>query len=498
MRVIDRTATRRAGRALLGGTASIFVAEALLIPTGIATAAFLSRRFGPEGYGLLTLASVVVVWLESNVATALSRPAIKVVGDAAGEWRPVGTAVFRLYTLVGCALGFVVWALSSTLAALLDEPLLGNYLRLLALDVPLFCMAQAHRNIIVGMGRFRARAVVSGARWCARLVLVVIFVSLSGSLVGAIWASICASLVELIVCRLYVRPRLSQSDAYPVRRLCGYALPLVASALCMSLYSRLDLLMLKALGGTTAETGIYGVAQNLSLLPTLFSYSFAPVLLSTLGRTLREGEETAAREMGRQAMRAVLLLLPVAAITAGVAPDVVALIFGREFLPAAPLLSLLILSSLALTMIAVTTSIMTVAGKPKWTFQLAWPLLLGAAAGHYLLIPRAGALGAALVTTILASLSGLLTIGLVYRLWRIAPPTRTLLVSVAVSLCAYALTSLIPASGFLLLLKLAVAVVFVVFAFLLCGELSAQRMGATRVVSGRGSASGLKAPGELL
>jgi hypothetical protein len=62
------------------------VADALLVQTGILTAAYLSRRFGSEGYGLLTLASALVVWLESNVALALSRPANLIVGEAE-DWQ---------------------------------------------------------------------------------------------------------------------------------------------------------------------------------------------------------------------------------------------------------------------------------------------------------------------------------------------------------------------------------------------------------------------------
>ena len=362
---------------LLGGTARIFAAEALLVPTGLVTAAFLSRRFGPEGYGLLTLASVLVVWVESNVAAALSRPSIKLVGDA-DDWQPIGTAVLRLYTVVGLGLALALWAASPALAAALGEPALAGYLKVLALDVPLFCAAQAHRNIIVGLGRFRERALVSAWRWVARLLLVVVFVLVEGSPAGALWGSVCASLVELVVCRRYARPRLFVRGAYPARRLCGYALPLVASALCVSLYSRLDLIMLKALGGTNAEAGVYGVAQNLALLPTLFSFSFAPALLSTLSRALRDGDEEAARASARAAMRAVLLLSPLAAITAGAAPEIVGTIFGPEFLAASTPLRLLIFGALALLFVAVTTSVLTAAGKPSWTLHVAWPLLLSA------------------------------------------------------------------------------------------------------------------------
>lgn len=82
------------------------------------------------------------------------------------------------------------------------EPRLATYFALLALDVPLFCAAQAHRNIIVGMGDYRRRAFISAARWIVRFLLIVIFAELGGAHVAAIYGTICASLVELSICRL--------------------------------------------------------------------------------------------------------------------------------------------------------------------------------------------------------------------------------------------------------------------------------------------------------
>src|SRR4029453_1013972 len=95
-------------------------------------------------------------------------------------------------------------------------------------------------------------------------------------------------------------------------------------------------------------------------------------------------------------------LLPAAAIVAGAAREIVLLVFGQSFLPAAPLLSLLIFGALALLMLSVTTSILISAGKPGWILHTAWPLPLCAAAIHLFLIPRFGAFGAALVTSVLA------------------------------------------------------------------------------------------------
>jgi O-antigen/teichoic acid export membrane protein len=488
---------------LFGGTARIFAAEALLVPVGVATAAFLSRRFGPEGYGLWTLACALVVWVESNVAAALSRPSIKLVGETNGH-ASVGAAVLRLYTAVGVGLALLLWAASPALAAALGEPELSGYLRLLSLDVPLFCAAQAHRNLIVGAGLFRERATLSAARWAARLLLVVVFVEASGSLKGALWGSICASAVELFVCRRYARPRLfgrvrreGGGDGYTARRLLAYALPLIASALCVSLHNRLDLIMLKALGGTSAEAGVYGVAQNLALLPSLVSFSFAPVLLSTLSRALRDGDAEAARRDARQAMRAVLLLLPLASVTAGAAPEIVGLIFGAEFVAAAPPLRLLIFGSLALLMLAVTSCVLTAAGKPRWTLHVALPLVACAAVGHSVLIPRAGATGAAFVTASTACAAALVTVGLVRRLWRVAPPAATLWRSGFVSVLVYKLTAFLPGQGFLVVPKLLAALVLALLALLLSGEFAAREWRAALALLRRRPRAGLGAPGGL-
>lgn len=472
-------------RRLFAGAGQMLAAEALLVPVGVATAAYLSRRFGPGGYGLLSLAAVLVVWVETNVAAALSRPSIKLVCEG-DDWRGVGAAVLRLHLFAGLALALALCASAAPLSALLGEPALKRYLPALALDLPFFCAAQAHRAVLVGTGRFRERAATSAARWAARLVLVVAFVQLTGTLAGAVCGIVCSSLVELIVCRAYVRPRLFARAAYRARELCGHALPLAASALCVSLYQRLDLLLLKALGASAAEAGHYAVAQNLSLLPGLLSFSLAPALLSTLTRALRDGDDAAARETARQALRAVLLAAPLAAGAAGAAPEIVALVFGEKFLPAVPLLRVLVPGAFALVLVSVASSILAAAGRQSWTLHVAWPLVAAAAAGHVLLIPKAGALAAASVTSCLACACALVSVLLVYRLWRVAPRAATLWRTAAACLSAYALTALLPAPGVLLIAKLAGAVLLSACVLVALGEFGVRELRrAARSLLGR-------------
>ncbi len=377
----------------------------------------------------------------------------------------------RLHLVASSGAVLLLWLLAPLAATLLNEPTLVSYLRLFALDIPLFSLAHAHRNILVGMGRFRQRALTSASRWIARLLLIVFLVELGLSVPGAILGSIGASLVELVVCRFYIRPSLLHRSTFSRRQLWEYGVPLFLSALSLRLY-RLDLLALKVLGGTAAQAGIYGAAQNLSLVPGIVALSFSPLLLSTLSGMVHTGNSDQAKEMSRSAMRMIIVLLPFAGMTAGAASEIVSSIFGPAFLPAGPLLALLIFGALALVMISVATAILAAAGKPGWTFALTGPLVPMAIAGHLLLIPRWGAMGASLVTTLLASLVAVATVLAVYKIWGILPPTATLLRSALVCGFSYALATLWPAPGLLLLLKLPTIGLVILLSFLLLGEFS--------------------------
>jgi len=463
------------GRSILDGTIRNFLAEALIIPTGLFTVVFLTRRLGPEGYGLFSLVATIIAWLGWSVTSVFSRATVKFIGEAQ-EWQPVGNAVVRLHLVVSSGTALVLWLLAEPIARLLDEPGLSTYIRLFAIDIPFFSLGQAHRNILVGMGSFRQRALATTGRWIARMLFIVLFVELGLSVPGVILGCIGSSLVELALARRYIRPSLFQSSDFPVGRLWAYAAPLFLSTITLRSFDKLDLVMLKALGGTVAQVGIYSAAQNLSVVPGLFAMGFAPILLSTLSRMLRDGDSHAARAMSRNAMRMTLLMMPFAGFTAGAASEIVGLIFGAPFLPAAPLLSILIFGALAGLMISVTTAVLTAAGKPGWTFALTGPLLPLALVGHLLVIPRLGAIGASLVTTILACLCALATVLAVHQMWRVFPPAATLWRSALITALAYALAAYWPVPGFWLLIKLPAIVLVIGTSLLLLGEFSKDEM----------------------
>jgi len=464
---------------MLDGTVRIFIAESLILPTGLLTVAFLTRKLGPENYGLYTLAAAIASWLCWTVTSIYSRAAIKFVSEA-DNWRPVGAFVLKLSLAAGLGVGLCVFLLAPPLAQWLKTPTLAPYLQLFSVEILFVSLANAHKTILTGLGGFRERAVISSSHWIIRLFLIIVFVELGFSVAGAVMGSVAASLVELLVSRWYVRPSISGGGKFAIRQFWSYSLPLLLFVLIMRLFDKVDLFALKALGRSTAEVGIYAAAQNLTLVPGIFAFSFSTPLLTIVSRLLHSGRTEEAKELARSAMRVVIILLPFAGLCVGAASEIVALIFGESFLPAAPLLSLLIFASLALVMVSITSAILTAAGKPGWTIALTAPVLPFALGGYILLIPHFGALGAAMVTTSIAILDSVAAVLLVYWLWNILPPFASLWRSILVGFITFALATFWQAEGFWLLFKLSAIGSIIVCLYLLLGEFKAKDIALVR------------------
>lgn len=458
---------------MLGGTTLIAVAEALMLPTGFLTVVFLTRQLGPEGYGLFAIAATLITWIEWAINSIFSRTTIKFVGEAE-NWQAVATTVLRAQ--FGCSLlaAGLLGLLAPAIAAFLHEPMLTALLWLFALEIPLFNLMQAHQNILTGLGNFTSRAIISACRWVGRLLFIVCLVKAELSIAGAIAGSLLALVVSLIVCRCYIRPSLWRPSQFPVRRLAGYALPLFLSALAIRLYGSLDLIALKALGGTTKQAGLYAVAQNLALLGNVMSPALVPVLLTKVTQLASRQQIESIKSISRSAMRLVLLHLPFAGVAVGAAPEMVSSLFGESYQSAAPLFAILFLAAIAAVMIAVTSAILIASDKPQWTLAIAAPLPVAAVMGHMLLIPWLGAAGAA-VTSLLVSSAGAITgVVAVYLRWQVLPPAKTFGRCCITFGLITAVASIWPTPGPWLLLKLPTLSAVALLTLYGLGELTTQ------------------------
>ncbi|HJX33933.1 MAG TPA: oligosaccharide flippase family protein [Desulfatiglandales bacterium] len=456
------------GRHMMTGTIRIFLAEALILPTGFITAVFLARYLGPVGYGMFALVSRLIVWVEWTSITGFSGTTIKFVGETP-DWRPIGSSVIHLHFIIGIGTSILLWLFAPPISALFDEPEISGYIRLFAVEIPVLSLASACSYILVGTGRYREVSLIRVLRLMARLVLIILLVGMGLSVKGAIIGSIGASVIELIISWFYTRPVLFSKDAFPIRRLLDFGVPLFISELCQRIF-RLDLFALKALGGTAAQAGFYGAAMNLTIPPIMFSKSLSYPLLSTLSSLIGNGDGSRAREIARTSMRSILWLMPFAAMTAGASREIVILIFGERYLATSPILAFLIFAVIAMLAVNLSKTILTAIGKPGLVFIITGPMVPVALIGHLILIPIMGGTGAAIVTASVACLGAFVSLFIIYRIWNISLPLKSIIKGLACSILAFAIASLWPAAGLMLILKLISIMLFILLFFLFTGE----------------------------
>jgi O-antigen/teichoic acid export membrane protein len=460
---------RRHAAHLTAGGVFVVATEAIALPVAIVLGAFLTRRLGPSRYGLFALASAVVAGVEWTVGSMLSRAIVREASVAGHDTR-LASAALQLNLLVGGSATSLLWLAAPSVAWLTSEPALVTPLRLLSLDIPVFAATMAHRSLLVGAGQFRWRAVLPAVRWLARLALVLVFVTRGWSLNGAIVGCLLASLAELIAARLAIRPRLFDWSGAVLGRLLGDALPFLTLGLTLRLFDRVDLLMFKTLGGSTAEAGVYGAAQNAAMSLGVISVAFPPLLLATLTRLNQSGDRAGAAAIASDTLRVVAWLLPLAGIAHGAGPQIAAVLFGPAFESGGRLMGPLVVTAIAQVAVAVVIMALSAAGTPNAFIRPALAMLACAVAAGATLIPRYGALGAATATCTAALLGVAWALRLAWHRAAIAPPLSALVRSALAAIAAGA-ACWIAAPVLPLLVTVGIGVAVAALVLQLTGEL---------------------------
>ena len=463
------------------GSLQGLVGAAVCIPTGLVTAAFLARQLGPEDYGLLTVAATIVGLIEISITLGFCRSAEKFVSQAE-DWRSVASKFLQAQLLIAVIVSLSLCAAAPVLGSLLNSPEMSLFLRVYSLVLPISSMVEIHKSILIGRGYFGRRAVLMGAYWVFRLVAVVIFVSIRPSVTSVIMANIGASSMTLVWARLHTNPAIFRSSDFPVQNLWDYAWPLFLYTVSINVFRQLDLLFIKAMCEVPSVAGFYSATKNLTLIPALVSIALSPLLIAKLSQLMKLGHKDEAYIVARLSMRLILCTLPFVGLAAGSATQLVEAIYGIHFMPAAPLFAVLIFGASGMSMISISVSILIVADKPRIPIGLMGPLVPLASLAHYLVIPRFGAIGAALMTTALSWVAALAAILAVARIWGVFPSLGTLLRSIMISSLAYTFALLWPAFGFLLVLKLLLIGIFITVAFLLSGEFSHRELTLIRSI----------------
>jgi O-antigen/teichoic acid export membrane protein len=450
------------------GTVLGFLGSAISLPTGLLTAAFLTRKLGPENYGILTVTATLIVWVEVVLTAGFNRAAIKFISESKNH-EPISTKFLQTQTLLGIISAALVIALAPAIAAWLNTPEMTVYIRAYALSIPITAVSSIHVSLLIGLGRYGQRAVLNAMYWIFRLILIYWFVGARPTVTSVVWANIAALALVLLWARVYVQPSLFIRSDFPIKNIWDYGWPMFLFTIGMNIFGQLDLFFVKAVCMPPETAGYYSAAKNLTILPALFTASFTPLLIGKLAVLSQENQHQTARDMSQKSIHFMICLLPFAAMASGSSTEVVSLVYGKAFLPTSRLLAILIFAALGIAMIAVTSSTLVAAGRPVLNLMAVFPILGLSILCLFIWLPRFGATGAAFTINVLAWIGALINTMVVSKIWNIKISIWLAIRSVVVGGVIYFFASAWKVGGLFILLKLPALAVATVFLYLLSG-----------------------------
>jgi O-antigen/teichoic acid export membrane protein len=337
-----------AGEALLHNTLWYGLATAGGLLSGLLTSVLLARGLGPTRMGefsyVLWATRTLTAFASLGFSFAIVRYTAASIAkhDRALAWgfvRHLRRGQFLATTIVaGAAIPAVIVLAPDSLR----WPLVVACLTLFPLT-----LETVYQYALYGAQRYDLSARVSTVKMALQLGATTLLIGWGGGVLGLTLAILGVTIVSAWLQRRHARGLYTTSPA-PIpgsmqRELRGYLVPLsVVTVLDALVWDRSEVFFLE-LRGSAHDIAFYSLAFGLATKAMIVPDVAVGALLPTFAALHGEGALAEFQRVYRTALRNVALAsAPIAALLVGVAPGLVRLLYGTEYLPVAPLLSTLI------------------------------------------------------------------------------------------------------------------------------------------------------------
>jgi O-antigen/teichoic acid export membrane protein len=404
-RLLPRAATDNPVRRVAQNSAFPIAAALANKGLDLAFAMVMLRVLGPADAGKYAWVGVVVGYLDILLGfgtnTWLTR---EVARHPEGLGRHLGR-VLAARAVLWMGIGSITLLLIGPLARLADvTPDMGLALALLTLAMAPSGLAAALSAVLQGCERMEYPAAVTVVTTILKVVLGLLALALGYGFVGLAAVALVVNVVTagslaVLYWDLLGWPRLRAAPRASVS-LIGASYPFMLNNLLANLFFRIDSLLLRPLAGDAAlgwYNAAYRVLDGLNLIPAHFTLALFPMLARR-----GEADRQALALVYQRALKVLLTLgLPIAVGVALLAEPLVLLVAGPAYVPQAEWALRTLIWFLPFSFVNGVTQYVLIAVDRQRFLTLAFLVATTFnLAANLVLIPRAGYLGAALVTVL--------------------------------------------------------------------------------------------------
>jgi O-antigen/teichoic acid export membrane protein len=429
---------------------------------GYIVAVLLARSFGPAAFGAYGVVYSVLMASEQILRLGVPQALTKLIaGSRDADTSKLEATGFMLGLLINLAGFAVLWTIAPWLADWLPVENGTLLFRIAVLDIPFFGLYRVVVHILNGRRDFRTTGKVTCAYALIRtLGIIILVVTGSLSIEGALLVNVIASLVGLLLLLPRAGARAFQPTLIERSQIMSLALPILVTDIGIQCLLSVDLWLLSAFS-TPLEAevrGDYVAALSLARVPNILTFVLTSVLVPSIARALSTGDRDGAVRLVLGTTRLLTaLLLPCGALIVANAGELMALFFSESYRPGAHYLALLILAQgLGFTFLGALQAILIGTGDAAVAARRIYVGLAIAVALNLIMIPLYGATGAAIAAILSFAITVLLVAQLVRRRMGVLLETRRALLALLASGLIAVVGWLMPMTGPMVLLELAV------------------------------------------
>ena len=380
----------------------LLIEKIVRLGVGLSVGIWIARHLGPEQFGLLSFATVFVTLFGSFATLGVRSVVVKdLVSDT--ELRDETLAATGILLMVSGVLFYSLMVLSIKLLrpgdaeALVLVAIMGSATILKVGELSIYWFESQTLSkyvvwvqtlILILFGLIKVLLILKGAS--------LTFFALAFTAEAAL-ASIC---LLVTFSKLGPKLRLVQFSFKRARKLLSDSWPLLLSGIAISIYLRVDQIMLKQMSGDTA-VGVYSAATRISeavyFLPVIIVASVFPALVEMRKNSLERYYDNLQRTYDTVLWLAIFLIIPITIFSS----EIVQLLYGKAFAAAGSVLALHAWASIFVFLGVASSKWFVLENKLMLNF---YRTLAGAFINiglNFLLIPSLGPEGAA-ISTILA------------------------------------------------------------------------------------------------
>lgn len=342
----------------------------------------IARYFGPEVYGLFSLATMILMWLVAFATFGLYEGLLRFVSFYRGKNdnnKIRYTLRISMLTLFfsGILFGVLLFLFSDIISLYLfhDQDLI-IFLKIFSFIVPIYVFLYVFLAVIQAFEKINIYTfLLDFLENFLKLILIIFFIFLGFKTNAVIFSYFLGVAIVLIISFIYCKKKipeifgkydLKEKSKKEIRKkLFSYSWPLIFSTLLYVILPYIDSLAIGYFKGV-ADVGFYNAAVPLAVLlifaPTLFMRLFFPLVTKEFSRN----NTSVISELSKQVEKWIFIVnLPILLLMVIFPGDFLNLLFGAEYLVAENSLRILALGYFFYSMSLLFYNLLSIAGKSK-------------------------------------------------------------------------------------------------------------------------------------